>query len=201
MNEEAIKSSIKSLQYIYAVVIALSIAEAFKQFVLPPNEKNGIQKSGIQWDRLPSLFCLLFLVVPFYHGMTRYLYDFYHIADKRPSPYACWLLFDCTVFTVEAGLFFVLSRSLPKELCRRFFWTVMVLLLVDIIWGVVVWRFRINVISSWVIVNVVTFSLLWLFLSVFRRSRSWWITALLSLMVIARTVVDYWTGRNFYFPN
>ena len=196
MISEAIKSTVESLETIYAIVIALSIAEAFTQFVR--DSASSPNRRGIQWDQIPSLCCMLLLVVPFYHGMSRYLFDTYQ-TPPRPCPYGRWLLFDFAVFTVEAILFFVLSRSLPQERWRRFFTVVAILLLVDILWGALVWSCHTDVIASWVIVNIVALAALGPALLFLRRYPRIGLTVG-ALIVCARTIADYWTGWNFYFP-
>lgn len=75
MSEDAIECTVRSLQWIYAIVIALSIGEAFKQFIPVPD--FDIEKCRIRWDRLPSLLSLLVLIVPFYQGMTQWFSRIY----------------------------------------------------------------------------------------------------------------------------
>jgi hypothetical protein len=197
MSEHAIESTVKSLQWIYAIVIALSIGEAFKQFVPDPDLSTG--NRGIRWDRLPLLCSLLVLVVPFFHGMTRFSSDMYS-QDKIGRYYGIWLLVDCSVFTMEAGLFFVLARSLSRDLWLRFAWTVMVLLALDIEWGALVWRLRPSSISSWVIVNLWSVPCLAVVLWRLHGSKSWWPVLATSCVIFVRTVADYLTGWPFYFP-
>ncbi len=197
MSQDAIECTVKSLQGIYAIVIALSIGEAFKQFV--PDADLGSDRRAVRWDRLPLLCSLLVLVVPFFHGMTRFLSDMY-AQDKIDGYYGIWLLIDCSVFTVEAGLFFILARSLSKDLWLRFGWTVMVLLLLDVAWGVLVWTCRTSSISSWVIINVLSAPCLAGVLLAFRKNCSSWAISLASFVILARTVADYSTGWRFYFP-
>ena len=195
MSERAIPSTVESLQWIYGVVLALSLGEAFTQVVLPPDSTVP----GIQWDRLPSLCSVLLLVVPFYHGMSRFFCEMYgtkHIGHH----YGLWLLLDCFVFTIEAGLFFVLARSLPKDLWWQFGWTVMILLFLDIQWGSLVWRFRSSAISWWVIINLWSIPCLATVLFISRSRNSWWAISLVTLILLARTAADYWTGWEFYCP-
>ena len=201
MNEMVIESTIKSLQWIYAIVIALSIGEAFKQFVPVPN--TDMEKCRIQWDRLPSLAALLILVVPFYYGMTRYFCEMYY-AHGTDASYGKWLLFDCAAFTVEAGLFFVLARSLSSALWWRFNGTIVALLCLDIVWGVFVWNLhQCPMISPWVIVNVCAVPLLVGVYMIF-RNRATRLPLLAScgvlVVLLARTLADYWAGWEFYFP-
>lgn len=200
MSGDASECTVKSLQWIYTIVIALSIGEAFKQFV--PDAKPPKGNYVIQWDRLPPLLSLLLLVLPFYHGMARWLYDMY-CTDQVHGPYGHWLLVDCAAFTVEAGLFFVLARSLDKNLWRRFNYTVAVLLAVDIVWGAFMWGCRSSSINSWVIVNVCTVPILIAALFALRKRKgetSLSILVLFSVVILVRTILDYWTGWDYYFP-
>jgi len=195
MSDKSILSTVKSLEWIYGVVLALSISEAFMQFASDPNS----DVPGIQWSRFLSLCSLLLLVIPFCHGMSRYFFERYD--KKQIDPYyAVWLLVDCAVFTIEAGLFFILARSLPQKQWLQFGLVVVVLLFWDILWGAFVWKYRTNMISSWVIVNLCTIPLLAAVLLGFYRSTSWWGISLTTLIILARTVADYWTGWKFYFP-
>ncbi len=195
MSEKSVRSTVKSLEWIYGVVLALSISEAFMQFASDPNSNVP----GIQWNRLLSLFSFLLLVVPFCHGMSRYFYEMY---DKvqTDSHYAIWLLIDCIAFIVEAGLFFILARSLPQNLWLQFVSVVVVLLVWDVFWGAFVWKYRTKRISFWVIINLCTIPLLIVLLLGFYRSDSWWGISLTFLFILARTIADYWKGWEFYFP-
>jgi hypothetical protein len=197
MSEMVIQSTIKPLQWIYAIVIALSIGEAFKEFV-SSSDTDRIER-GIHWDRLPLLASMMILVVPFYHGMARYFCEMY-CAHGTDESYGKWLLFDCSVFTVEAGLFFILARSLPKQLWWRFCMVVMVILCVDIEWGAIVWKYRTTLISDWVLINLLTAPFLGAVLLRLRKSSSWWPVLLTCLIIIARTFVDYSIEWQFYFP-
>jgi hypothetical protein len=200
MSNEAIECTVKSLQSIYGIVIALAIAEAFKQFV--PSPDSDPAKCGIKWSHLPSLLSLLALVVPFYHGMTRWFSVAYY-ADEILQPYGFWLLVDCVAFTAEAGLFFILARSLPTSLWWRFTLTTVALLGLDILWGVFAWKYRTNLIISWVIVNICTVPVL-VGVSVILRKYAAQLPLLAShsvlVVLLVRTTVDYWTGWPFYFP-
>jgi len=192
-----IQSTIKPLQWIYAIIIALSIGEAFKEFVSSSDAAPSMR--GIHWERLPSLVSMMILVIPFYHGMARYFCGMY-CAYGIDTSYGKWLLFDCIVFTTEAGLFFVLARSLPRQLWWRFSLVVMILLCLDIEWGGLIWKYRTASISNWVLVNLWTVPCLGAVLLGFRKSTSWWPILLTSLIIFARTSVDYLTGWEFYFP-
>lgn len=207
MSGNAIECTVRSLQWIYTIVIALAIGEAFKQFVPEPDRQRvtgadpGTKECRIQWDRLPSLFSFLALVVPFYHGMTRFFSVMYS-PGRISASYGAWLLIDCVAFTAEAGLFFVLARSLPKHLWWRFNHATVALLCLDIVWGVFVWKCRQCPISSWVVVNVCAVPLLAGVYLFFNRVRGLAVLApwAMCVLLLSRTVADYWTGWPFYFP-
>lgn len=210
-SQDAIRSTVESLQQIYTIVFALAIAEAFRQFVA--DRADPTEDRTIHWDRLFALISLLVLVVPFYQGMTQYLFDVYiEVSERspRPSPYGVYLLIDCVVFTVESGFFFVLSRSLPGKQWQRFYWTVVVLLVLDVVWGsFVLIRDALNItrnlpdIKWWVILNIVCSVLLIVTILLLRKlcqPESWWGRVVAMLIVTARTVADYITSWDIYFP-
>src|ERR1700719_5182197 len=98
--------AVQFLQAAYTILLALAFGEAFKQFV-----PDGDQE--IRWDRLPLLLAFLFMIFPFYHGMSRYFYSTYlHDPTARLSPVAGILMFDGVCFLLMSACFFVLSRSL-----------------------------------------------------------------------------------------
>ena len=195
MSQKAVQSTVKSLEWIYGIILALSISEAFLQFASDPSSKVP----GIQWNCLLSLCSFLLLVVPFCHGMSRYFFEIYDREQAGPH-YGSWLLVDCTAFMVEAGLFFILAGSLAKNLWTQFVIVVVVLLFWDVLWGAFVWKWRTKIISSWVVVNLCTIPLLVAVLLRFHESTSWWGISLTSLVILTRAVADYWSGREFYFP-
>jgi hypothetical protein len=195
MSERGIRSTVSSLEWIYGVIIALSITEAFMEFASNADSRTP----GVQWDRLLSLCSLLLLMVPFYHGMSRYFCEMYD-ANRLNPYYGLWLLADCVAFTVEAGLFFILAHSLPKSLWLQFNLAVIVLLFWDVLWGAFVWKCRTNVISSWVIVNLCAIPLLTAVVLCLRRSASSWGVSLAFFVILFRAVADYWTSWEFYFP-
>ncbi|HPC96172.1 MAG TPA: hypothetical protein PLU87_14600 [Sedimentisphaerales bacterium] len=192
---EAIRSTVTHLERIYGIVIALSINQVFMQFFAP--SYPGV--CGIQWDRLWSLVSILLPVIPFFHGMGRYLDEMY-VRNQPDKCYGYWLLLDCIAFTVEAAFFFALTRYLPPDRWAQFAVAILLLLFCDVLWGAFVWKFRTPLISSWVIVNLCAIPLLALILACFHRTPSWWPVSLVFGVVLARTIADYSTGWGFYFP-
>ena len=197
MNEKAIVSTVDSPQTIFTIVLALSLGEAFKQFVADKAERP--EDRHIHWDRLMALVALLLLLIPFYHGMGRYFYNVYRTND-RPDPYSAFLVLDALAFTLEASLFFVMSRALPRVQWRRFYTAVVCILIIDTLWGSIVWLSHTQSIIGWVILNLVFLPIFIVILCRFPKYESKWGPSLSLLVMGIRTVADYATAWKFYFP-
>jgi hypothetical protein len=139
---------VENVQSIYTIVLALAIAEAFNQAIKenkPETEKHATTIANwfdcIHGSRFVSLIVFLLLAAPFLQGNQKYLYVQYLEPLHQPNPpktiSAMWLNFDCMVFSVEAGLFFVMSRSLSARRWQQFYATVILLMAIDFIWAVV----------------------------------------------------------------
>jgi hypothetical protein len=119
------------LQNAYTILLALALGETFKQFV-----PDGAKKE-IEWNRLPSLLALLFLIFPFFHGMGRYLYVMY-LSKKPPfHEVAGFLMWDGICFMCLSAFLFVMSRSLSPMHWRRFYISLLCLLVIDSVWAAV----------------------------------------------------------------
>src|SRR5690349_3178439 len=124
----------------FTVVLALALGEAFKQFVTDRIAGEGRYQEPkpdfpiILWTRLPALLSFLFLIWPFFQGMNRYFNKTYQ-SGSMPQPYSLYLSIDGILFTVEAALFFVMSRALPVAKWRLFYLCTLGLLVVDSIWA------------------------------------------------------------------
>ena len=199
MNEPDIAlETIKNLQRIFTIVLGLSLGESFKQFVA--DKTHGPSDEAIRWNRLLALASFLLLIVPFYHGMNRYIFDVYHVKATRPDPYAWHLIVDTIVFTFEAILFFVMCRSLSHLQWRRFYGAAALILAVDILWALVVWKLHGPVIVPWLIVNVCALPLLLAILFFIRSHEAYHGPILAFALIFARTVADYAFTWSFYFP-
>jgi len=146
MTIDSMTEIVEDIQSIYTIVLALAIAEAFNQAIKenkPHEEKHAT--TLVSWfecvhpSRFVSLIVFLMLAAPFFQGNQKYLYLQYieplHLAHPPKSISAAWLNFDCLTFTVEAGLFFVMARSLSARRWQQFYATVILLLAIDFIWA------------------------------------------------------------------
>jgi hypothetical protein len=141
---------VENVQSIYTIVLALAIAEAFNQAIKerePETEKHATTLGSwfdcIHHTRFVSLIVFLLLATPFFQGNQKYLYLQYVEPLYQPHPLksltlsASWLNFDCLVFSIEAGLFFVMSRSLSARRWQQFYATIALLLFIDFIWALI----------------------------------------------------------------
>lgn len=203
MNAPAVQSTIDSLKGVYAIVLALAIGEAFKQFVV--DRANKPEERHVQFDRLPALLSFLLLVIPFYHGIVRYYFDTYSV-PPLPHRYGMWLSIDSFAFMMEAILFFVLSRSLSLVQWDSFYRTVILLCGFDMLWVLVGAFHNPKTIWNWVLLDIVTIVAIFLIHGHWRnfdRNPKKWVClpALLPVLVLfARGLIDYTVNRPFYFP-
>jgi len=160
MTSEAMQQIVENIQSIYTIVLALAIAEAFNQAVkktAPEHEKHATTLRSwfecVHPSRFISLIVFLLLAVPFFQGNQKYLYLQYIAPLHEPNPpksiSAFWLNLDCLTFSLEAGLFFVLSRSLSACRWQQFYATVVILMAVDGIWSLAERRHGTPVPAEW----------------------------------------------------
>ena len=122
--------SVDSIANIYAVVIALAIAQAIQTLIKDPSGGAGLKFDAL-YAGAPAFVAFLFTLVPFWHGMNRHLDRCY--LEKTGVVAQGALLFDFTVFFLEAGLLFAAGWSLRAGLVT--FYCLGVLLVTDMVWG------------------------------------------------------------------
>ena len=161
MTTDSITQAVTSVQSIQTIVMGLAIAEAFKQSVKelrPVEETHAVTFRDwfecIHRGRLVSLLAFLLLAVSFFLGNQKYLYSQYIEPLHGPNPpervSAFWLNLDGLVFVIEAGLFFVMSRSLSACRWQQFYATLVILMLLDFVWVVAARWHGINVPTVWI---------------------------------------------------
>lgn len=161
MTTDSMTQLVDNIHSIYTIVLALAIAEAFNQAVKenkPDEEKHASTIKSwfdcVHPSRFISLIVFLLLAVPFFQGNQKYLYIQYieplHLPNPPKSISAFWLNFDCLSFSLEAGLFFVMSRSLSARRWQQFYATIAVLFIVDFIWAEIEMRHGSAVPHEWI---------------------------------------------------
>lgn len=201
--EEAKEDSIHTLQQLYSVIVALALTHA-------------ILKLGEIWPSIQSTehrlkiaaisVAFLSTIVPFYHGMNRHLYET-HIRNSETGKHGhpIPLLIDIFVFILESGFLFAMGRTLDSPTNFLLLWGL--LLLLDIVWSLVVYKFQKGPKPSWALNNLVwlTIVLIGYFAlpQLFENIRGAVISYGVYLLVVAevsRSIVDYYLNWDYYFP-
>lgn len=204
---DAQKASIDALQKFYSTVIGA----AFVGAVLKLMDGFDIYV----WNTEQVISACIFLafvmtIIPFYVGMERHLYDS-HIAKKykeerggRPIP----ILIDVFAFLIMGMLLFAMGRLISDPVSFLQLWSA--LLVIDVFWMMLVYRFQRNSEAFWSVNNILWLIAAWLL---------WWIATpyidwlfpdiereliiafMFTLVETMRSVTDFWVNWKFYFPD
>ena len=187
--------AVDSLQQIYAVIIALAIAQAIESLLKDPLHGDLLAASQI-FAGFPACVAFVVTVVPFWHGMNRHLDRCY--VEKKTAVVHRALLLDFGTFFLEAILLFAVGLSLRSGIWSFFF--LGLLLSVDMVWGALSHRIHFrghkSHVLKWSAINLVAIVIAVLVV-VFPIPHK--ITALM-FVAILRTIVDYSLCSSFYFP-
>jgi hypothetical protein len=187
--------SVDSLQQIYAVVIALAIAQAIQGLLKDPASGALFTFSQIVIG-LPAFVAFLFTLVPFWHGMNRHIDRCY--LEKEGAVVHGALLTDFVTFFLEASFLFAAGWSLRSGISS--FVALGGLLLIDTLWGFVSHQIHFPTQKShvrrWSAVNLAAIAIAILIVDYDFQSKP------LALMIVAilRSIVDYAFCWDFYFP-
>lgn len=198
-----LQHAVEFLQAAYTILLALAFQEGFLQLV-PGSDEN------IRWERFPSLLAFLFMIFPFFHGMTRYFYITY-LQGPQPrdlANVAGFLMFDGIMFFLMAASFFSISHSLAPRRWVRFYVALGVLLVIDSIWIAVSMK-RGSPVGPWLVLNLILAFLL-MTIYAFRDRLSFDVPNerlplrlgpwLAPIATFSTTVADYVWMHKFYFP-
>lgn len=185
--------TVSFFQGAFTIILSLSLGEALKAFT------SDNQDQPLYWNRAPALLAFLLIFFPFFQSMSQYFYSTYLNPQTALKFYPDYLVFDGVMNTLEAGCFFTMSRSLAPHRWQRFYATVLILMLIDIIWVGVVYS-RGARIGGWLFMDVVVVAAI-LAMMWFERGKA---TSLrpgyVGLAVVATTTtLGYWLEPNMYF--
>jgi hypothetical protein len=195
-RNEIIERSVDSVSTIYAIVIALALEKSVET-VITSNANGGPDLSfGALLTGAPAFVAFLFTILPFWHGMNRHLDRCY--LEKASAVAHGALLFDISVFFIEAILLFVAAWSLRTGFVS--FYCLGLLLAFDMIWDFISHKIHFpgekSHLLNWAGINLGTGVLAAIIFALPLAQRSFVLMAL----AIVRTILDYWICRDFYFP-
>jgi len=188
--------SVDSLQKIYAVVIALAIAQAIQSLLKDPIRGTLLCASQILAG-VPAFVAFLVTLVPFWHGMNRHLDRCY--LEKKNAVVQGALLFDFGTFFLEASFLFAAGWSLRSGIYS--FIALGGLLLVDMLWAFISHLIHFPGQKShslrWSAINLVAIVIAILIVTYAFQYK----TIVLMVIAIVRSIVDYRFCWDFYFPH
>jgi hypothetical protein len=188
-----LQHAVSFFQNAYTIILALALTEGLKQFVADGGERN------IFWNKLPSLVGFLFLIFPFFHGMSRYLYSSYLAPGLTVGSFAGHLMFDGIMFMLMSACFFIMSRSLSPDRWKRYYGALACVLVVDSAWVLVVLS-RGAQVSVWLELDiVVAYVMLVMFLTHEKHEETIWPPLAAMATIIFTTIVSYFLMQDFYF--
>ena len=195
-KSKAVERSVDSIAKIYAIVIGLALSEAVKTLIVKDSNGNLDLSWATFWTGAPTFVAFVFTLVPFWHGMNRHLDRCY--LEKAGIVAQGALLLDFFVFFIEASLLLLSGWALRSGLVT--FYCLGWILFVDMIWGFISHQIHFagqkSHVKSWIVINLVA-GFLSLLVITFNFNPK---PPVLMAIAIIRSIVDYWTGWEFYFP-
>jgi hypothetical protein len=202
MINKKMENSVRSLVNLYTVIIGVALSLAVVRLV------NG--SGGLMTTTAPALLLFAAFVAtlfPFYHGALRHLDDAYIENDSTTIKTGA-LVFDFILLFAHGLVFVVLALliSVPNQ----FAWVLIVLLGVDVLWGVFA-HFAASSAQGlgaelkWSIINFI-FVCFWtwylvahnLYLGETKESMP--LAILIFVTCVLRSIADYASCTKFYFP-
>jgi hypothetical protein len=203
MYVEARKRSVDNLQRVYTVVISLAITESLRRLLSQLGGTGKLPDSAA----VVAVICLIVTIIPFYHGANRYL-DSTYVTGERSAKQGA-LMLDFIALFGEGLVFFILSLLIENTVL--FFTLLAFLFFFDSFW---VWLTKLSSSNHvdkgqeykiWASVN--NFSAVILLLLFAKNIFQWNITlsptiqiTITLFTVLGRTISDYATVWNFYYP-
>ena len=192
--------SVQNLENLYSVVIGAGLSLAI--FVVVDSGRSPVP---LKLELLPYFLSYLVTLIPFYHGALRHL-DSVYIENSGPVRSGA-LLLDFLGLFAESCVFLALAVLLPAP--QVFACGVVVLLLVDIIWGllahIAVSKQRAEV--TWAYINIITavvLTLVLVLLGAFPPSHTASdvrLSVSILFITLARSAIDYGLNWKFYYPS
>lgn len=151
---------------------------------------------SIDSEFLPTFLTFIIVLIPFYHGASRYLDETYIINKDKVHPLIG--LIDFIFFFTEAIFFYIIALLISQP--KSFFFWVIALLLLDVIWLLFVRitsKKRFNDIIYWFILNIITAPILFVCIIILSDNIITWIILLIIMLI--RTMLDYILEGFFYW--
>ncbi len=187
--------AVDNLKALFNIIIGLAIVESIKAVV-------GIDLStkilSINKHNIFFVGALFFTILPFQQGASRYLDNKYinteNIKRKMEG------IIDFAFFLIEAIIFYAAALSITQP--KVFFLSLVIVLALDVIWIIFVFFSGGNFkdVWKWLVINLVAIFVIaiLLYTPLLNDDTPKWI--ILSALCLVRTITDYISTWNFYWP-
>jgi hypothetical protein len=196
-TEKVVERSVDNVQKIYAVIIALAIAQAIQNLLKSPGSTTVDLSLRQVSAGLPAFIAFLVTLVPFWQGMNRHLDRCY--LEKTAGVRQRVLLLDFAVFFVEAIFLFAAGWSIKSDI-KTFYW-LGGLLGVDTVWSVASHYIHFPGTKShsvkWAAINVCAIVIA-IFVVEYPFQHKEFV---LMVIAVGRSIADYVLCGDFYFPS
>jgi hypothetical protein len=202
-KDDAVAANIKILENFYSFIISFALTQATMKFA------DGWIADGISMHTLGRgilYISLLITIVPFYQGMSRFLYETHIVRPiEKPNSRSTPMLLDIYAFLLMSCLLFAMGRFLDDPVVFFYLWSSVLAL--DIAWAILVWWIQDSRRPIWATNNFCWLFLAWLYWG----ALDLWAPLPLNgveplttygfvIFQIARTLCDYRINWQFYFP-
>ncbi len=186
--------TVNFFQGAFTIILALALGEALKSFA------SEDQNQSLHWERLPALLTFMLIFFQFFESMAEYFYSTYLSPKTALEFVPGYLIFDGIMFMAQGCCFFIMSRSLGPQRWRRFYGSVLILMLIDLVWTSINQTRGLHV-GSWLIIDiaivVAILLMMWFERGKEKSTRPGYIG--LAFFVIT-AALGYWFEHDMYFP-
>lgn len=205
VTDAAVAANIKILENFFSFVIGFALTQATLKLV---DAWTAASEGALPFGATVLYFALLITIVPFYQGMSRFLYATHVVRPlERPGSRSSPMLLDIWAFLLMSCIIFAMGRFLNDPIWFFYCWTL--LLLIDITWTLLVWWIQRSRVPKWALNNAIWLALAWGYWWAIHRTS--FPTAMRADLLPAfaygfvafeamRSVFDYWINWKFYFP-
>lgn len=187
------KRSVDAIVRLYAIVMALALTagvstlfEAAAEAPTPPDISEWLNFLGF-----------LATIIPFYHGVHVHI-DVAHLYNKLDRLQPRRILGDFIFVFAEAIEFYVLALMLRNS--DNFILALYALFITDSLWGIfalsAAGSSNDKTLQAWLAANIMTIAVLALVHFLFEME---WVTRAIFVILLARTILDYYVNDHFYF--
>ncbi|MEJ0051959.1 MAG: hypothetical protein WDN02_12265 [Methylovirgula sp.] len=186
--------TVNFFQGAFTIILALALGEALKSFA------SEDQNQSLHWERLPALLTFMLIFFQFFESMAEYFYSTYLSPKTALEFVPGYLIFDGIMFMTQGSCFFTMSRSLAPQRWQRFYGSVLVLMLIDIVWTGVN-QIRGLHVGPWLVIDIAIAAVISLMMWFERGKDESMRPGYIGLAVIAvAAVLGYWFEHDMYFP-